>query len=214
MNNWEQLILRAIVPISFVAIWALTALFNRDPKGFPARPAGPTPGAGPRPGDPVMRWSAQTNQAQPANRRPPPPGEDKDMLFLPGYPVPPSRGPAARTGPGSGARRLARGRQSPASLKNVEPIVSRPRQAGVNQNVNQSIARTLEMAPLTTIAPMATSVTTLANSPSSPAKTTAILTTATIRPLMNDPARLREAFIVNELFQRPLALRGRRGHHS
>jgi hypothetical protein len=39
-----------------------------------------------------------------------------------------------------------------------------------------------------------------------------VVTVSTLAPLMNDPARLREAFIVNELFQRPLALRGRRGH--
>ena len=210
--NWDQLILRAIVPISFVAIWALTALFNRESKGFPARPPGPNPQGRPRPGDPPMRWTTDGNPPQPMNRRPP--ADDADILILSGYPGAGSRAPSARPPQGSAARRQPRNRPAPPASRKVEPVVTRPKQAGVNQNVNQSIARTLDLAPLTAIAPMVTSSTTLANAPSSPAKSTAVVTTATIRPLMNDPARLREAFIVNELFQPPLALRGRRGHHG
>ena len=48
----------------------------------------------------------------------------------------------------------------------------------------------------------------LADAPSAPSKTTSPLPTiSTLIPLMNDPSRLREAFLVNELLQPPLALR-------
>ncbi len=41
-NNWESLI-RAIVPLSFMAIWALTSLFNRDTKPKPVIRPTPRP---------------------------------------------------------------------------------------------------------------------------------------------------------------------------
>ena len=210
--NWEQLILRAILPISFVAIWALTALFNRESKGFPVRPPGPSPSMGPRPGDPTMRW-APPPPSQPPGIRRVPIGDD-DILIIQNDPSRPARPAPTRPTQGGGVRRPARGRTpAPPPPKKVEPTVSRVKLGGVNQNVNQQLAKPIEMTPLTTIAPMAASTNSdLSSAPSAPSKTSAVVTTSTLITLMNDPARLREAFIVNELFQAPLALRGKPGH--
>ncbi len=211
--NWEQLILRAIVPISFVAIWALTALFNREAKGFPPRPPGPPSPGGPRPGDPTLRWAVPPGSQQQSTRRVP--IGDDDILIIQSDPSRPTRVAPSRQTQGVVVRRQVKGRQAPSPARKVEPVVSRAKLAGVSQNVNQSLAKPIELTPLTTIAPMATtSGSDLANAPSAPSKTSAIVTISTLRPLMNDPVRLREAFIVNELFRPPVALRGRRGHHA
>jgi hypothetical protein len=213
MMNWEQLILKAIVPISFVAIWALTALFNREGRAFPARPPGGPPQGGPRPGDPTLRWGPPAASAAPGGRRVV--MGDDDILIIPNDPMRPAR--PAPTPPRQGAmiRRPLRGRAANQPAKKPEPAPSRPKLAGVSQNVNQSLAKPIELTPLTTIAPMTTATgSDLANAPSAPSVTSAVVSVSTLRPLMADPIRLREAFIVNELLQRPIALRGRRGHHG
>jgi len=212
--DWTQLVLRAIVPISFVAIWALTALFNKESQGFPARPPGSPlsgPGPGPRPGDPTVRWGP--SEGIPSNMVRRVPLGDDDILIIPNDPSRPTRVAPSRPNPGNGGRRPAKARPASTQAKKAEPTATRPRLAGVSQNVNQSLARPIELTPLMTIAPM-TTTTDLANAPSAPSKTSAIVTVSTLRPLMSDPVRLREAFIVNELFQPPVSMRGRRGHHG
>jgi hypothetical protein len=213
MMNWGEFIFKAIVPLCFVAIWALTALFNRESKGFPTRPPGPSPSGGPRPGDPTMRWSAPPGSPGAGTRRVP--IGDDDILIIQSDPSRPVRTAPVRAPQGVGVRRVLKARQMTPPARKVEPVVSRPKLAGVSQNVNQSLAKPIELTPLTTIAPMATtSGSDLANAPSAPSKTSEVVTVSTLRPLMNDPIRLREAFIVNELFRPPVALRGRRGHHA
>ena len=211
--NFNDLLLRVILPLSFAAIWALTALFNRESKGFPARPPGTPPPGGPRPGDPTLRWSS-TAGSQPQGIRRVAIGDD-DILIIPNDPSRPVRIAPSRQGQGAVGRRTAKVRQAPPPAKKVEPIVTRAKLAGVSQNVNQSLTKSIELTPLTTIAPMATTTSAdLASAPSSPSKTSAVVTISTLRPLVSDPARLREAFIVNELFRPPVALRGRRTHHA
>ena len=207
-NNWDQ-ILRAIVPLSFLAIWALTALFNRESKGFPARPPSPTTAFGPKPTEPTTRWAAPPPQGV----RRVPIGDD-DILIIQNDSartvVRPSQPRSPQTG---GPRRGSKVKPLAPAARKEEPPVSRTKLGGVSQIVNQQLATPAGLTPLTTIAPMVTSTSSeLANSPSAPSKTSAILTVSTLIPLMNDPVRLREAFIVNELLQPPLTLRGRRGH--
>jgi hypothetical protein len=194
MNNWTDLIFRMLVPLIFFGIWAVTALFNRESKGFVPRPPGQ--------GDPTLRWGPTTPQTSPAARRTP--LGDDDILIIPSDPRSSGR-------PTSTPRRLVKSRSVPQP-KRQEPTSTMPKLGGVSQNVNQQLARPMDMTPLSSISPMATSTgSDLANSPSAPSKTSAVLTVSTLIPLMNNPTRLREAFIVNELLQRPLALRDRRG---
>ena len=213
MMNWEQLILKAIVPISFVAIWALTALFNREAKGLPARPPGGPPQGGPRPVDPTLRWGPPAAAPSPGVRRVA--MGDDDILIIPNDPMRPARPAPSQPRQGAVVRRPLRGRAANQPPKKPEPAPSRPKLAGVSQNVNQSLATPSGLTSLTTIVPMTTETgSDLANAPSAPSVTSAVVSVSTLRPLMADPIRLREAFIVNELLQPPIALRGRRGHHG
>jgi hypothetical protein len=208
-NNWDQLI-RAIVPLTFLAIWALTSLFNRETKTFPPRPPGAPPQPlGPRPGEPTMRWSPPPPTLNPTPRRVP--IGDNDIVILQPDPSRAGRPGQARPSPQAGGPRRGALRGKPAAppARVPEPAASRQRLGGVNQNVNQQLANPVGMTPLTSIAPMSTSTgSSLASAPSSPSRTTTpVPTISTLIPLMNDPIRLREAFLVNELLKPPLALR-------
>jgi hypothetical protein len=207
--NWQDLIFRLFVPLTFFAIWAITATFNRESKGFVPRPPGQGTASGVRPGDPTLRWGTGTMSGQPSAQRRVPLGDD-DILIIPSDPTRPARTAQGRAIPAS--RRSGRNKTVVPTPKKDEPAPSRPKLGGVSQNVNQQLARPLDVTPLTTIVPMSTSSgSELANSPTAPSKTSTVLTISTLIPLMNDPMRLRESFIVNELFQKPLALRERRG---
>ncbi|WP_435005960.1 hypothetical protein P12x_003678 [Tundrisphaera lichenicola] len=211
-NNWDQLI-RAIVPLTFLAIWALTSLFNRESKAFPTRnPSGPPPG-GPRPADPTMRWAPAGAGPNSGVRRVP--IGDDDILIIQPDPARNPRPGQARPAQITGPRRQGRVRQATVPARKSEAPPSRPKLGGVSQNVNQHLANTVAMTPLTTIAPMATSTgSTLADAPSLPSTTTALIPTiSSLSKMMNDPVRLREAFLVNELLSAPLALRKSRNSH-
>ncbi len=211
-NNWDQLI-RLIVPLSFMAIWAITSLFNRESKPMP-RPGG-TPMPGPRPGEPTMRWGPPNGDLNAAaSRRGSANGADDDILVI--RPSPTLR-PGQPRGSQGGAGGLAPRRGSkakPASVppKRAESVSTRPKLAGVTQNVNQQLTRSmLDLSPLTTAAPSATSTTVgLSTAATAPAKSTYIAPSTVLAISLRDPSRLREAFLVNELLQPPLALRARR----
>ena len=207
MNDW---MLKAIVLLTFFAIWALTSLFNRESKSLPQRSTGSTGPNGFRPGDPTTRWSSTTSNPSTTPRRVA--LGDDDILILPNDPSRPARPVAARN-PAFTPRRAVKSRQPAPQPKKPTPPASKAKLAGVNQLVDQHLANSTGMTSLSTITPMSIkSGSDLANSPSAPSKTSAVLTVSTLAPLMSDPRRLREAFIVNELFQAPLALRDRRGH--
>jgi hypothetical protein len=211
--NWEQIFIRAIVPISFAAIWVLTSLFNRESKGFPARTNPPNPALGPKPGDPTMRWSTPPPPKPPGTRRVP--IGDDDILIIQNDPSRPGRPPQPRPFQSTGPRRSSKVRATTPAPAKIESPAARPRLAGVNQNVNQQLANPVALTPLTTIAPMATATgSDLANAPSAPSKTSAVVSVSTLIPLMMNPIRLRETFIVNELLQPPLALRRGRNHRQ
>jgi hypothetical protein len=139
-------------------------------------------------------------------------GED-DILIIQSEPSRPSRPGQARPAQPTAPRRTNRGRQPIPPVKKPEVAVTKPKLGGVSQNVNQQLANPIALTPLTTIAPMAASTgADLAGAPSAPSKATSrVPTISTIVPLMNDPSRLREAFLVNELLRPPLALRKSRG---
>src|SRR4051794_17964788 len=170
-NNWDQLI-RAIVPLTFLAIWALTSLFNRESKAFPPRAAGgPQPPFGPRPGEPTMRWAPPASTSSQGVRRVPV-GNDDILIIQPDPARPPRPGQARPVQPAA-ARRSNRGRQPVPPARKPETPAVRPKLGGVSQNVNQQLANPIAMTPLTTIAPLATSTgSDLAGAPSAPSKTT------------------------------------------
>ena len=216
-NNLDQMI-RLIVPLSFLAIWAITSLFNRESKPTPIRPPGANP-LGPRPGEPTMRWGPPPPGNSPTNgpvRRGARNGDDDDILVIrSNTPARPGQTRPNQGGGGAiGLRRGAKVKPVAAPAKRAESVSTRPKLAGVTQNVNQQLTRSmLDLSPLITAAPSATSTTVgLSTALSAPAKSTYIVPSTVLAISLRDPTRLREAFLVNELLQPPLALRGK-GHH-
>lgn len=205
-----ETLLKAIVPLAFLAIWALTAVFNKEGNSLPVRtqgppnPYGPRPGIPPRPAPmaerpPTLRWGPQT--PAPATPRA---GGDDDIVILDSSrttkPIPPRANPPRR----------ARAKPSPSVSARPAPIVpARLGLANVTQTVNQQLATPLSMEPLsgplsaTVVRPVVASTTKAVQLGDAPIRAVSVLSG------MNDPQRLREAILVNELLQPPLALRGR-----
>ena len=222
-NNWESLI-RAIVPLSFMAIWALTSLFNRETKPKPMirstpRPDGVRGGMAQRPGEPPLRFASSANRPiNPAPPRRPPtrPTDDEGITILSSETNRLDREKEKRfvTALTTGSKRATRGKPVVPQRK-LEPAASRTRTklAGVSQNVNQHLASTnLELTPIATM-PVGPS---LGLTGSTPAAAVAVGgavqggPNSAIGLRLADPARLREAFILNELLQPPVSMRARR----
>ena len=190
-NNWDNL-LKLTIMLFFGAIWALTSLFNRESKPAPARPPGPRPSTGPKPGEPTLRWAPPPSA--PTARRVP--IGDDDILII-GSDAP---RPAARPGP----RRQSKARAAAPAPKPVEPAPSRPKLGGVSQSVSQHLNRTsLGLAPATGSPPTLEAGRAWAGKD---AKLGPVVQSITAS--LADPARLREAFVLNEILQRPISLRG------
>ncbi len=210
-NNWDQLI-RLIVPLSFLLIWAVTSLFNRETKPVPVRQGGQA-GFGPKPGDPTLRWGPTAQAPPQAPRRVPVAGNDDDILVIrSSTPIRTAPARPSNLGGGAMARRGAKAKPAATPPKREEPVSRTPKLAGVTQLVNQNLTRsTLEMSPLVTASPSATSTTIgLAQAFSAPSRSTYVAPSTVLAISLRDPTRLREAFLVNELLQPPLALRPRR----
>ena len=211
-----------IVPLGFLAIWALTAIFNRDAslparnpnahnpyamrpvpaqgsRPAPVRPAEPSPAV--RQTQPPIRWAPQ----EAPTRRPQPVGNDNDIIIIEA----PRSVPRQNQSKGSGASR--RGRQKPpAAPKHTPSIQPRAGFEGVAQNVNQQLSSSIALSPLSEQAgPL--SVQTVGTASAMPmSSTNPKARTLSIMAALGDPARVREAMLVNELLQPPLALRGRK----
>jgi hypothetical protein len=229
-----------IVPLIFVAIWALTAIFNREAQPLPPRPGrppGPRPGGGigpPRELEPraegltreaPLRWSSPPAAAPAApgglTRGRPFGGRDEEILIIRSEPAPP-RTPGARSPGGSPSTRRA-GRSRPApSPPPQRSEAARPRGtlgAPLAQNVPLSIAQPAELgplaSPLSALAPEGTIQSVTAAQPTAPAARSS--SSPPSQPAIElglltvSPARLREAFVLSELLQPPLALRRRTG---
>jgi hypothetical protein len=240
-----------VVPLTFLAIWALTSLLNREAQPLPPRlgrpqpPVGPGPGPGPGPGGfgpgsaavatSVSRLEGLNRDAMgrrgPAIMAPAPrPGGrgDDEILIIeetrrPGRSAPLAMAnPATRTGTpgGSGTRRASRSRPSPpAAAKRSEPAGSRSLSGALAAPMPlvQPMSRTINLSPLsmphspllgadprTIASTVAEAVRPSAYAPSAQAGTGF----PTVLGL-GSAARLRESIVLNEILQRPLALRRR-----
>lgn len=227
-NNWESLI-RAIVPLSFMAIWALTSLFNRESKPKPINRPVPRPdlargGMSPRGGEPTMRFPSAAS-ASPSSlppRRPPARGRDDDgIVILSSETNRLDREREKRNNAAAaGMKRANRGKPlvpprkpEPASSPGSASNPTRTKLAGVSQNVNQHLANTnLELTPLAAMPTMPT----LGLTGTTPAAAVAVVSpsgngfrSASTLGLA-DPVRLREAFVLNEILQPPVSMRTRR----
>jgi hypothetical protein len=207
---------KVIVPLAFLAIWALTALFNRDAKPLPNRVQGAPSPYGPRPQpltrttvverSPTLRWSPQ-GTAAPARA-----GNDDDIVILDS-----PRQQPLRPSPGRGVSSTRRTRTKPAAPAKPAATGSQPRvsQSGVSQTVNQQITGGLTIEPLTTSSVPSTTIASVAASAPKGEQGGAFRRSVSVAALINSPEKIREAILISEILQPPLSLRhrNRRGGH-
>jgi hypothetical protein len=230
-------LMQFIVPLTFLAIWALTSLFNREAQPLPPRPGGRPLGAGgPRPGgpalpprppargpeslslpgDPTLRWPSPAAADRPALRRPESLPDD-DLLIIRSEPARPSTPAPPRPGGAAPQRRAPRGRApAPASPKRAEPALARTLSGTSGQGIAPQVNRHLELAPLTKEPTIAAAAAAPIGSPATVTTTPPVvrspllLAGVDLRSYLGSPTKLREAVILFEVLQPPLARRGPR----
>jgi hypothetical protein len=221
-------LIQFIVPLTFLAIWALTSLFNREAQPLPPRsgrmpgPVGPRPGLGQQPvrapaerrQEPFARPNMQPQEPQrrPTQQRTTRPSDD-DILIIESDPRRPSSGTARITSPN--VRRTGRGREKAAAApKRTEPTTQRTLASSMtSQNsIASEVAQprnlsalTLPTSPLFTPGPIDLPIAEALKGRDSDRDP---FSAGDFRVLINSRARLRESLIMNEILQPPLALRG------
>jgi hypothetical protein len=217
-------LIQFIVPLTFLAIWALTSLFNREAQPLPPRTGRPPGPPGPRPGgvgsvsspsrpseprldplgrDPGARW------ANPSVRRPPTRGED-DILII--------ESETRRTGANAGSRpgstapkRTARPRPTPATPERPEPPphhVLHPVGGGLPHQMGHPLDVHIQGSthtPLHRASQDLTKTTPSNEIPRALERPGAL--NFDVRTALVTPTKLREAFILNEVLGPPIALR-------
>lgn len=206
-----QDIVKVIVPLTFLAIWALTAVFNKEENKLPPRPSGPPNPYGPRPGipprvaatgerPPALRWGPQN-----VATNPPRPGGDDDIVILDSPRL------ARTVQPRNAPPRRSRPKPSTTVVAKTTPIIAPKLGLGnISQTVNQQLATPIGMesltAPLTGVGsrPVASAASQAVDHKAAPT-----IRAVSVAASLADPQRLREAILINELLQPPLALRRR-----
>ena len=208
MNNIDNLI-KYLVPFSFLAIWAITSLLNRETKPAPARrPIGDRPGSlGNRPGEPTLRWGAPNSSGSSARDRRTTLGTDDDIVILSSDDARLSRPPRPKPNPPATTRRTARTRPQsrPARVPQAAPTPSLV--SGVNQSINQQLATSIDLAPLPSIDRNLAAETIPAGLP--PPPSAAPVPGVRLAALLTDPERVREALLIREILGPPVSLRPR-----
>jgi hypothetical protein len=222
-----------LVPLMFLAIWALTSLLNRDAQPLPPRtgPGGRSPNPyGPRSGSEPMT----ANDLRPDPFRPE--GRPSPAQGAPGRPAAPRPRPLRSHDEGivileqdsgstkptrlasSTPRRAGRGRStSPTQPKKKE---STPRQTfgtplSSSPLTGSTVTHTESLAPLSlvataTIAETTSIQTSRIESPRTRPVERKAVSIEEIHELLRSPARVGEAFILSELLSAPVSMRGRR----
>jgi hypothetical protein len=235
MNGGVNELFRLIVPLTFLAIWAVTSILNRETRPQPGRPMqglGPRPGGGgggagggglptapgmrpaERPGtalsrDPALRWGNPPGvQSTPPSR---PIGRRDEEILVIGPEHRADRLPAPRPGASAAPpKRTARAKAAPTTAaKRAEPTATRARVGSTATSVQQQLAP-LDSASLsgTPTANAASQAATAVYDARPKSATTAPL--FDLRSLVGSRDELRKAIIVNEVLQPPVALRKRR----
>jgi hypothetical protein len=207
----DELLIKLIIAAIFLVFWVLNQLFGQENKATlgPARgqPLGPRPPVrlpppAPRPveapvaRDPTLRWpSPSGSESMPS--RSPAASRDEDVLVIRpeissrsssprpgGGTAPTRRPPRAKTPPSTAAKRAELGKARPATSRLASP----------------------GSAPDSMPAPSQAAGTPMTNLPG----TAAVPSLAGLLLATRSPAQLREAFVLSELLQPPLALRSAR----
>lgn len=210
-----------LVPLTFLAIWALTSLFNREAQPLPPR-SGRMPGPnGPRP------LPANANAKEPSPPRPNQPGAnnsypprpsgtnrgDDEIIIIEAEPRRSPNTPSPRN-PAQGNRRNAKTRQpAPPAPKRPEsnsqrtlgPTTGLPMPGMLSQPKGLS---PLELPPSPLLS-TSSGETPGAEAAQARATGPVAISSVDVRNLTRSPARVRESIILSELMRPPLALRVR-----
>ncbi len=220
-----------IVPLTFLAIWALTSLLNRDAQPLPPRPGRVGPPRPPRPmgGPPVAQtqlpreWGGP--QPRPLERQRPAPlsglsrgaSGDEGIVIL--GPTHESRGggrgnPSPRQPRAAKVQRGGKGRGAAAArLQAPEQSTPRALSAMVNESMAETRNRPLEITPLAS--PLTPLMVPLSAASSALAAEKAVerpvgVPVEHIRLALSAPDRLRELAVLSEILKPPLSLRSLR----
>jgi hypothetical protein len=218
--NLEEAI-KAFLPLTFIAIWAIASLFSRDNRavaGRAAQGAGPRPG-GPRPGgpgatDPAARWAGQQAPVRgaPVTRPGQNPAREEILIIRQEPSRPPARpapAPAAQ-----GARRQARARPAQqAAPRRPDPAPPRSTLGAMTGmgGVQQQIAKPVEMARLKGVQSNLAEQSSSNESSVASARPAAGPTpgASLVRQLAASD-KLREVVILSEILRPPITVRARR----
>ncbi len=206
-------LIQYIIPAIVLIFWALSNLFNREQTEAQARNSGnpldPRLGAYPPP-RPTERDRATA--AAPPPRYASAPGND-EILIIRSETRPPARtNSQPRRNPGR-----PRPPQNPSYRRTAEAPLKQREQIGgrLATDVNQTLANTLDMRPLEqSIAATLSAATSIETQTAPVAVAEGIQPTMSAQELranLTDPRRIRQAFLLNELLQPPVALRARSG---
>jgi hypothetical protein len=219
-----EILLKMVVPLVLLAIWALTSLLNREARPMPPRMG---QGLGPRPGglppsprpleravvtparEPSPRWQPTPGAMSPAARRPP--GRPDEEILIIRSETTPSRqaSPSPQARPGGSLRKASRGRAAGSPARRIEPTPVKPLATAPGLGLITPVNRPLEVAPLTVSQPALTAEEAASSTGATSAnpKVVADRRSIDLRRALGSRDRVREAFVLNELLQPPLALR-------
>lgn len=222
MNNQGEILIKLIIPAILLIFWALSNLFNRENNANAAAQArGATPGPrpsgypGPRPGERERdRNRTVVTTSRPA---PPRPRDDEVLIIRAETNPPPGRAnnqAPGRSSPTTAQRRNAvRGKaaQVPQPRKPDAPTVRHVDlfDAKISRNVDQAATKPMEIRPLTESVAAVVTQSSLSSVPTMAAGLTPPSTILDLRIGLATQGRIREAFLLNEILQPPMALRNR-----
>jgi hypothetical protein len=231
MNKFE-LLAKLIVPAFFLIVWALNQIFNKETPATPARgnrPVGPPGGRPPAPKPPPKRneedrafatadpkSGAWTSPSDSRASKPVVLAGDDEVIILSSDTVrrPPPAKPRTQSSPPANRPRQSRRNKGGDGEKTPQRLGG-----NISQSVRQTITQTpLDMKSITQTQPLNLSADLRGDqaSPSMLSSTASIAGSAgpmaevfDLKGALGSRARLREAFLLNELIQPPLALRNR-----
>lgn len=202
MQQNLHVLYQLLVPALFLVLWALNQLFNKEIQGG-NRPGG---GLGPRPGGvpPTNR-----PRPQPAFRPEPigarPETEDEILVLKSEPPSRPSTPPPA---PGRRPPRSSQGRPGKRGLAPSPVGKAMDTRTGHPGSLAQASGLTTQITQLARVSSIASDRS--AHPADTPSSALPPISLSQLRQSLSDHARLREAFVLQEVLQPPVFLRGRR----
>ena len=207
-------LLPVLVPLMFIALWAITSIFNRDAQPLPTRTARPPgPGFDPRGQRPqfpqrsmAMNDPRQASSGGSAVAKAGAIPRDSDMMLMDFKSSSPSKEAEA------GLRRFSKNRKKTGSKPSIKETST---SSGMSRSMGESISETVGSG--LALSPLALPPSPLLQQNSGPLSTMSVASTSTsqgpttreldIRSLLLSRSRLQEAWILSEVLRPPLALR-------